>query len=402
MLGAGRSGSLIRFKMNTNQEGGTATTTTGPASTSTQPSTTTAEAPTDSSWVSVVPLPPPPSYAEASLGASVAAPFSIPPSLHHPHPNQHTIETSHRFPSGLFVLRNRSSLKVLDVSGASTLVGTPVIAYNPKRPTLVNGDLLHKENNQLFFLDWHGCLCSASAGLRVDVSEEYGLVLTKPQPILSRPTRASHPPAEFRYDPMTRTIGVEFKHDPTYSNATMGEIHSVNYLLEVQPMSSGSTRKPSSSIINSPFPLEKLSEWFPFSTAKSTPSSSVQACSSSSPVTGRRSMNGSSLDEREEEEEEDPDLDDSPDPARVVRVVSVAPGWREKFPSSGTPEARKWAKRQWDIASIIVQPAGPPSAESTALRSDHPDPPISVLADLGEALGDLGHEIFRAFGGSTK
>jgi hypothetical protein len=122
--------------MNTHQEDRTTTTTTGhhptgPTSTSTQPSTTTADVPTDSSWVSVVPLPPPPSYAEASQGASVAAPFSIRPSLHHPHPNQHTIETSHRFPSGLFVLRNRSSLKVLDVSGASTLVGTPVCPLLP-------------------------------------------------------------------------------------------------------------------------------------------------------------------------------------------------------------------------------------------------------------------------------
>ncbi|OAV93532.1 hypothetical protein PTTG_00851 [Puccinia triticina 1-1 BBBD Race 1] len=360
--------------------------------------TTPAEAPADASRVSVVPLPPPPSYAEASQGASLGS-FSTRPSgsTHPANPNRHTIETSYRFPSGLFVLRNRSSLKVLDVSGAGTQVGTPVIAYSPKRPTLLHGDLFHKENNQLFFVDWHGCLCSASSGLRVDVGEDYRLVLSKPQPILSRPTRESHPPAQFRYDPMTRTIEVKFMHDPTYSNATMEEINSVDYLLEVQPVSFGSSRKSYSS---TPFPLEKLSEWFPFATKSTTSTSNNQACSSSSPVVGRIPTDRSSLDIAEEEE--DSDLDNSPDPARAVRVVSVAPGWREKFPSSGTPEARRWAKRQWDIASILVQPARPLSPDGSSLRSDHADPPISVLADLGEALGDLGHEIFRAFGGSTK
>jgi len=301
---------------------------------------------------------PPPPYAEAwrSTAAGPDATTQAAP--------------AHRFPEGLFVLRNRSSLKALDVQGASTLPAAPVIAYTPKRPTLLNGDLFHKENNQLFFIDWHGCLCAANSGLRVDVGDDMGLEVRGPGPWRSEPTRGTHPPAEFRYDPTTRTIAVEFRHDPSFSNASLAQVHSVDYLLEVVPRSA--SRHPSSS---SPFPpLDKLAEWLPFA---SKPSSSTHPSSHLAPL-------------GDEEDLDDGLRDDSPDPARAVRVVSVAPGWREKFPSSAAPDARKWAKRQWDIASILVHPL-------PASSDHHPPTPSSVLDDLGQAFGDIRHELLRAF-----
>lgn len=39
---------------------------------------------------------------------------------------------------------------------------------------------------------------------------------------------------------------------------------------------------------------------------------------------------------------------------RQVRVVSVAPGWRDKFPLPGSDAAKPWLKRQWDVANIYV------------------------------------------------
>lgn len=83
----------------------------------------------------------------------------------------------------------------------------------------------------------------------------------------------------------------------------------------------------------------------------------------------------------------------------------MAPGWREKFPSSGTPEARQWLKRQWDIASIVVKGHRQLSSESTLdLSNLDPDPSVlnqGVLADLGDALGELGNELSRALRRST-
>ncbi|CAH7687845.1 hypothetical protein BY996DRAFT_4587854 [Phakopsora pachyrhizi] len=325
----------------------------------------------DSSSMSIITLEPPPSYAEARSSMDAGG-----MNLTEFHP----FENTNFFPSGVFVLRNRSSLKALDVKGEGNQAGARVIGYTPKRPTLLDGTLLHKGNNQLFFLDWHGCLCAANCGLRVDVDENFGLVLSKPQPISPRPTRDSHPPPQFRYDPLTRTISVVFSHDPTFSNATLQEIASVEYLLELQPKSS--LRHPATSSS----PLEKLSKWLPINKL-------------SVPINEGPSEAATIPDSRVELE--DSELDDSPDLTRDICVVSVAPGWREKFPSSSSPEARKWLKRQWDIASIIVKPrhqstcpVTSPSTRNSCL-SDPNLPSSNVLDDLSQALGDLGSEISR-------
>ncbi|PLW57215.1 hypothetical protein PCANC_03112 [Puccinia coronata f. sp. avenae] len=345
---------------------------------------------------------PPPSYAEASHQASSLNYPASSSTIHHLAPRISV--TAHRFPTGLFVLRNRSSLKMLDVRGAGTLVGTPVIAYDPKRPTLVNDDLLHKDNNQLFFIDWHGCLCAANCGLRVDVGEDYELELRKPTPLFERATRESHPPALFQYDPCTRTIAVHFQHDPSFSDTTIEDVNKLDYLLEVVPLSSSSTAAEQSSY-SSTFQFEKLTEWLipSFSTQKpNTPSPAQASCSTSSPAPNSSVSADPPQPHAEEEEEEDEHCDNSEDPARIVRVVSVAPGWREKFPSSDSPEARKWRKRQWDIASVILQPSNPPPPHPSLPT---PPPPHhhqpGVLDDLGDVLVDLRHDIVHAFSGGS-
>ncbi|KAI7963691.1 hypothetical protein MJO29_004118 [Puccinia striiformis f. sp. tritici] len=288
---------------------------------------------------------PPPSYAEASSNQT----------------------TSHRFPTGLFVLRSRSNLKLLDVAGADTRVGTPIIAYNPKPPILINGDdLIHKENNQLFFIDWHGCLCSASTGLYVDTTREFRLSLNKPRPISGIPSHESHPPAQFEYDPTTRTISVLFMWDHPLTDSANSD-----YLLEIQPQKQPISSKPG------PFdPIDKLSSWF-----LSSGTTTGEDPSSSSTTTNP--------------EEDDEDLDDSTDPVRQVRVVAVPKGWRHKFPSSGTREARKWAKRQWDIASIVVHPSN--DQQRSQLVEPTTTTTLGVFDGLGEAIEDIGNSIFNAF-----
>jgi hypothetical protein len=139
-----------------------------------------------------------------------------------------------------------------------------------------------------------------------------------------------------------------------------------------------------------------------FSTQKpNTPSPSQASCSTSSPAPNSSVSADPPQPHAEEEEEEDEHCDNSEDPARIVRVVSVAPGWREKFPSSDSPEARKWRKRQWDIASVILQPSNPPPPHpSLPTPSPHHHQP-GVLDDLGDVLVDLRHDIVRAFSGGS-
>ncbi|KAH9825248.1 hypothetical protein DFH28DRAFT_1144791 [Melampsora americana] len=328
---------------------------------------------------------PPPSYAEAHS----LQPYQSTPSIS-PHP----FESSHHFPDGLFIIKNRSSEKVLDVRGGASEVGSEVIAYQMKRPVLLDGDLMHRKNNQLFFLDWHGCLCAANSHLTVDVDPNFGLVLSTSQPICSNPNSSSHPPPQFLYDLQTRTISVHFSHDPTYSGASLEEIRSVDYLLEVQPKSKLSQPSPTSTA------LEKLSEWIPFT--RSPPLSNVSRTSTSTSTTQQPSSQAS-VDFLTTSS--DPDIDDSTDPSRVVRVVSVARGWREKFPSSNSPEATKWLKRQFDIAKIIRESRRDLDPNS-GLDLSHLDPDASPLdqstfSDLGDVLGEIGTEISRAFRGSA-
>lgn len=324
---------------------------------------------------------PPPSYAEAHLLQPYQSTQLISP---------HPFESSHHFPDGLFIIKNRSSEKVLDVRGGASDVGSEIIAYQMKRPVLIDGDLMHRKNNQLFFLDWHGCLCAANSRLTVDVDSNFGLVLSSPQPICSNPNPTSHPPPQFLYDLQTRTISVQFSHDPTYSGASLEQIHSVDYLLEVQPKSKSEQPLPTATA------LEKLSEWLPF--ARSPPLSTP---SRTSPSTSTAQLPSSQASVDFLTTSSDPDIDDSTEPSREVRVVSVAPGWREKFPSSNSPEATKWLKRQFDLAKIVRQPRRDYHPNS-GLDLSHLDPDASpldqnTLSDLGEVLGEIGTEISRAF-----
>ncbi|EGG05887.1 uncharacterized protein MELLADRAFT_72052 [Melampsora larici-populina 98AG31] len=348
-----------------------------------QPSSSTNHQPTSDNIHSA----PPPSYAEAHLLQPYQSTQSISP---------HPFESSHHFPDGLFIIKNRSSEKVLDVRGGASDVGSEVIAYQMKRPVLIDGDLMHRKNNQLFFLDWHGCLCAANSRLTIDVDPNFGLFLSSPQPICSNPNPSSHPPPQFLYDLQTRTISVQFSHDPTYSGASLEQIHSVDYLLEVQPKSKLEQPPPTATA------LEKLSEWIPFTrspplsnSSRTSPSTSTAASQLPSFQASVDFLNTSS----------DPDLDDSSDPSREVRVVSVAPGWREKFPSSNSPEASKWLKRQFDLAKIVRQ-ARRDFDPNSGLDLSHLDPDASpldqgALSELGDVLGEIGTEISRAFRRST-
>lgn len=113
------------------------------------------------------PLDAPPSYAPSDASSDPARVHVAPSRPDGARSGRgHALEMTYGFPAGLFVLRNRSCAKVLDVRGSGTSQDTEVrsplvdfvfelmacvqiIAYTLKRPTMVEGTLLHKGNNQV-------------------------------------------------------------------------------------------------------------------------------------------------------------------------------------------------------------------------------------------------------------
>jgi len=74
-------------------------------------------------------------------------------------------------------------------------------------------------DNQVFYIDEAGVLCSKHSGHAVDV-ENGALVLRRRRPITtSYPNATSHPLPAFGYNPVTGQITVQFEYDPAYPPA---------------------------------------------------------------------------------------------------------------------------------------------------------------------------------------
>lgn len=245
--------------------------------------------------------------------------------------------------------------------------------------------------SQLFFLSWTGHLCAANSSLFIDTrpsprptdrspSPSHQLCLSSPSPITSHlPTPESHPPPRLVYDPLTATISVHFEYDPSFSVGGGIEAErwrEMDWLLEVVPK----RKSDSTASATAANPFDKLAEWLPFGRPSQPTASTSTSTSHPRPSQDAYATT-----------EEDDSLDDSPDPMRHVRVAPVSPGWRDKVPLPGTEGAKKWLKRQWDVANILVGPglgaAGgglgrgglhSESAESTLRR--HPVPATSNAA----------------------
>jgi hypothetical protein len=219
-----------------------------------------------------------------------------------------------------------------------------------------------------------------------------------PHPIMSLPSRLSHPPARFRLDPTTSTLHVLFDTDPHYRGPNgSDEWRSYDYIVEAVPRK----RKPAGSsawsaaseqagqvlsgIGSTAATLgEKLSAFGLFSgrgsasssqqtspklgsgtfTSAPTPAtpskaSSTSVSASSGPSTVQSAAGPSTpadpasaaraagaptsrvLHVEHDPEEAEPESDSDSEPAayRPLRVVRLEPGWREKFPTEALQAA---------------------------------------------------------------
>jgi len=234
------------------------------------------------------------------------------------------------------VIRSVATDRLWDVSSDEVDDGTPVILWPQKEQSLVEGLRNPEANNQVFFIDTSGALCSRDSGHAIDVEGDH-LVLRHRRPVSQPyPNAYSHPLPRFSYNQETQEISVSFSHDPTYSppgSAASNAWQRRRYILSSVPM-----RRPKSFIDNA-------------SAFLSAPFSLLAGSVSTQPKSTPEEVFSGDIDLAEDEmleqdRGEEGEVDDSYEPQRKLRLLSIP---ARATPPEGT-NARK--RRQWQVSSL--------------------------------------------------
>ncbi|KAF8079013.1 hypothetical protein FPV67DRAFT_1444215 [Lyophyllum atratum] len=244
------------------------------------------------------------------------------------------------FPTGYFVLRNIATNRVLDVTGDGIEDGTEIILWSDNDTSLVETRRRPEANNQVFFIDTSGALCSRSSGHAVDIEGDK-LVLRHRRPISHPfPNSYSHPLPTFSYSPENGEILVHFTSDPAYPppEQRSDTWKNKSYLLTSVPL-----RKPKT-IIDDAAAF--------FSSALNSPLSFLSGRNPAPHATPDEVFSGPiDLDENEvleEDRTEEAEVDDSPDIERKVRMVSII----DKERSDKVLGEKARDRRRWQVASL--------------------------------------------------
>jgi len=250
------------------------------------------------------------------------------------------------FPVGYFVIRSVAANRLLDVALDEIEDGTEICLWPEKESSLVESFRDPSTNNQVFFIDTSGALCSRSSGHAVDIDGDQ-LVLRHRRPY-SRPFPNSyaHPLPKFTYSDQTGEITVQFSCDPSYpppSALPSSSWKSKTYLLASMPM-----RKPRSII-------DDASEFF--ATSVLTPTISFFSGKAGPPLATPEQVFGGEIDLKEdevvdEERGEEAEVDDSPNLKRNVRMVSVDGAGKEKERMDRMLSDKARNRRQWQVLPL--------------------------------------------------
>lgn len=250
------------------------------------------------------------------------------------------------FPPGYFVIRSLATGRLWDVSADAVEDGTEVILWPEKEHSLIESLRNPDANNQVFFIDTSGALCSRASGHAIDVEGVERLVLRHRRPISKPyPNAYSHPIPQFSYNPKTREISVTFAQNPAYPqprDGTSSAWRRKTYILSAIPM-----LKPRSLADNA-------SDFI--SSAVATPLSFFSGSKSTSPKATPEDVFHEGIDLTEDEvleqeRGEEGEADDSPELMRRLRVLTIDPG----DPQPDGINARK--RRQWEILTLRTTPA---------------------------------------------
>lgn len=245
------------------------------------------------------------------------------------------------FPPGYFVIKSVATDRLLDVAQDDIEDGTEIILWPERETSLVETRRIPEANNQVFFIDTSGALCSRSSGHAIDIEGER-LVLRHRKPVsYPFPNSYSHPVPTFSYSPDTGEISVHFTCDPAYPSSGTGASDAwkiKSYILISIPL-----RKPRTII-------DDASEFF--SSAFSTPLSLFSGIAPVPQAKPEEVFSGTiDLDENEvvdEERGDEGEVDDSYEPGRKVRMLAII----RKQESDKTLGEKARVRRQWKVISL--------------------------------------------------
>jgi len=196
-------------------------------------------------------------------------------------------------------------------------------------------------DNQIFFIDYTGALCSKPTGNAIDVQDS-GLVLRHRRPMtLPFPNSYSHPIPRFAYDPSTGHLHVRYACDPAYpppSPSPSLAWRERQYLVTSVPM-----RKPRNL-------LDNATQFFSSAASRIIPG--VEGPSGGA-AAGDFDLREDEV--MEEERGEEGDVDDSPEHRRDIRILSLPLATKERSARTGSAHARE--RRRWEIVPLLREKA---------------------------------------------
>jgi len=246
------------------------------------------------------------------------------------------------FPAGYFVIRSVATQRLWDVESDEVEDGTEIALWPEKEKSLVEGFRMPDSNNQVFFIDTSGALCSRSSGHAIDVEGDR-LVLRHRRPIsLPFPNAYSHPLPQFSYDTTTRQISVKFESDPTYPPPSVNGLEpSTAWRAKSSVISSIPMRKPRTFV-------DDASEYL--STGVSNAFSFLSGGPASPKARPDEVFNGDidlNDDEvLEQDSGEEGEVDDSAELTRRMHVLSL----RQRDLDASGPKAQ--ARRQFEVIPL--------------------------------------------------
>ncbi|KAG2159612.1 WD40 repeat-like protein [Suillus bovinus] len=248
------------------------------------------------------------------------------------------------FPPGYFVIRNLGNGRLWDVCGDDVEDSAEILLWPEKEKSLVETLRNPDANNQVFFIDTSGALCSRSSGHAIDIEGDR-LVLRHRRPISQPyPNEYSHPLPRFSYSSETQQITASFQCDPAYPPPAAQ--NSIAWMRKTYVLSSIPMPKPKSLLDNASAFL---------SSAVTTPISFFSGGTAQRKATPEDVFSGDiDLTEDETLEQDrgvEGDADDSSELLRKLRVLTIS---QRDAPPEGE-SARK--RRQWQILPLRTSAA---------------------------------------------
>lgn len=246
------------------------------------------------------------------------------------------------FPPGYFLIRSVASNRLIDVTMDDIEDGTEIGLWPEKEKSLVESFRDPETNNQVFFIDTSGALCSRSAGHAVDVENER-LVLRHRRPVSHPfPNEYAHPLPRFVYSFETGEISVKFACDPSYPppGASSRTWQNKTYLLTCIPK-----RKPRTIMDDaSDFLTSNILNPISFLTGSSPPPKARpdEVFNGDIDLTEDEVL--------EEDKGEEAEVDNSTDPGRKLRIVVVPTAEKSMMDLLLSEKAKK--RRKWVVTPL--------------------------------------------------